>query len=248
MPQDRPDYTPHTEIIDPEDIWGIARSMGLAELAVRLGSIVTFDRRGDVVWFDDFEDNINKWHVGTDGTPGEISLSTDTARNGAKSAKLISPSTNGYSTYMNKYLPLLIATNTGFEFSWAEGSDLDRFYITLTFRQAAYEYRFRIKYNVSQERIEYYNSDGDWVILHPRIWARTWLYHWNTWKIVVDYENLKWKRILANEFTFDMEGIAPYVGTGGLPHFTAASITAVSGAAGSKTLYVDDAIITQKEP
>ena len=44
----------------------------LGELAVRLGSIVTFDRRGNVLWLDGFDSGIGAWSKG-----GNVNYSVD---------------------------------------------------------------------------------------------------------------------------------------------------------------------------
>jgi hypothetical protein len=49
------------KIYDPQDIYGGNNTIGLAELAARMGSIVKNDRRGQVVWMDGFESALLKW-------------------------------------------------------------------------------------------------------------------------------------------------------------------------------------------
>ena len=65
---------------DTEDIWGNINTVGLAEAAVRMGSIDSFDRRGSVFYIDTFEDSPLKWssNFGTvgGGTGHSITLSS----------------------------------------------------------------------------------------------------------------------------------------------------------------------------
>jgi len=42
---------------------GLKEDILLAELATRLGSIVTYDRKGEVIFCDDFEDGIDAWRA-----------------------------------------------------------------------------------------------------------------------------------------------------------------------------------------
>ena len=46
----------------------------LGELAARLGSIVSHDRRGDVIWLDGFEDGLDKWQPTTSGSGAAVDL------------------------------------------------------------------------------------------------------------------------------------------------------------------------------
>lgn len=48
-------------IKDPIDVWGNEKTIGLAEQAVRLGSPLVFDRRGDMLFHDDFESPTKKY-------------------------------------------------------------------------------------------------------------------------------------------------------------------------------------------
>ena len=64
----------------------------LGELAVRLGSPISHDRRGDVIWWDDFECTLNKWQTVANGAGSSVALSDARARNGRYSALLISGS------------------------------------------------------------------------------------------------------------------------------------------------------------
>lgn len=54
-------------LTDPEDVFGNPTQMGAAELAARLGSINTYERRGNTVWMDDFEDSTFKWDKSVSG-------------------------------------------------------------------------------------------------------------------------------------------------------------------------------------
>ncbi len=59
-----------------------------AELAARLKSIVTFDRRGNIIWMDDFEGAILLWETALSGTDAAIAISAASAHQGSTSCKL----------------------------------------------------------------------------------------------------------------------------------------------------------------
>ncbi|GAI16225.1 unnamed protein product, partial [marine sediment metagenome] len=91
----------------------------MAELVARLGSIVTFDRRGNIIWLDDFEGTLGKWGIETEGAGYSAQLSAEAARSGGFSAKLISPDDEEDRIGLKRWFPLPVESNIGFEFSWA---------------------------------------------------------------------------------------------------------------------------------
>lgn len=65
----------------------------MAELAARLNSIVTYDRKGDVIFMDDYEAPLEKF--GDQSSPGaEAKLDSEVAMSGAQSLKLTTPATD----------------------------------------------------------------------------------------------------------------------------------------------------------
>jgi hypothetical protein len=87
---------------DTQDIWGNINTVGMAEAAVRLGSGVSFDRRGTVFTYDDFENAPLKWTTdfgtGGGGTGHSITLSNEYPSRGSSCMKIIPPNVaNDYS-------------------------------------------------------------------------------------------------------------------------------------------------------
>ena len=242
MPHGYPDWGPSAPIATVYSL------QDMAELAVRLGSIVTFDRRGAVCWLDDFEHTINHWEIHIDSPPGAITLSAEAARTGALSAKITSPSINGDASEMVKRLPCPTPSNLGFEFSWAGAEDLAYLRAQIMLNPTGYRYYFDIRYDIAQDYLYYRNSAGTWVQLSPRVWTAKSPYVWNTIKFVIAATTFKWKHILFNSQPFDMANIPGYQPSIGHPYEMDARIAAYSGTAGSKLVYIDDVIITQNEP
>lgn len=220
----------------------------MAELAARLGSIDTFDRRGNIVWLDDFEGTIKKWNETTDGTGGSIAISSEAARNGGFSAKFISPDEWNAKIGLEKYLPPPVESNIGFEYSWAHAHDLKYIYQHAHFVEMGKSYYFRLRYELDQDRLAYWSDEPDWVDLKPRVYTAHAYHVWNTVKLVVDYLKKEYLRVIFNGTPFDLKGIVPQIGPGGTPPSLRIYIYAVNGTKVNKVMYTDDVIITQNEP
>lgn len=216
-----------------------------AELAARLGSIVTFDRRGDVVWFDDFEDNIAKWTA-----VGNAALSADTARNGGLSGKLVTGVLVNDQVSIERHLSYPVLSGVGFEMSLCHYEA----------GVARYEWRL-VLYNpdLSTRRMEwrYYPATTDLQILDQaagwqslglniRLGRTFGLFH--TFKMVADYLTNRYVRLIWDETTYDLSAYEmPLGGHAGDPYMSARFII-VTAVAFARTCYVDDAIFTQNEP
>lgn len=224
----------------------------MRELAVRLGSIVSFDRRGKVVWLDNFEDNINKWKLFAGvGANNAFALSTDKARNGAKSAKItVGDAANAY-IIIGRYLPYPKLGKMGFEYSFTVNSDIK--YIVLSFGlfTTTQVTDFKVRYLPQTKVLEYLARIGV-----PDVWTQfasgvslmvDVLFH--TWKLIGDASKSYFSELVLNEKKYDLSAYKPAI-TYGVDFAPSMFLTMgiYNNAAGDHSIYVDDAIVTMEEP
>ena len=196
--------------------WGISQPRktvypvtDLAELAARLGSINTFDRRGDTVWMDDFEDNINKWNYSGSGTGWAVALSTDQALHGAKSAKLTTGNAVTNSTYIAKHHPLPVSSRLGLEISFTTDTSLSYIQFGLAYSTGTSYREASIRYIPGEPgSLQYKDETGIWTEFAtttlPDVQS---LFH--TIKIVADLSSHKYTRVLLDNTEYDLSAHAP---------------------------------------
>ena len=92
-PISAPDYTKIVQVVDAEDIFGKLSTIGLAELAARLGSPTTYERRGALIFADIFDSGLSKWNTDTSGAGASVALTALYASVGKYSAMLTAGST-----------------------------------------------------------------------------------------------------------------------------------------------------------
>jgi len=220
----------------------------VAELAARLGSIVTFDRRGDVIWIDDFEDNINKWALHYTGTGSSIALSTDTARNGAQAAKLIYGDAVGDVARITRYLPLPVLSKIGFEISFTAHATQGIVYLNIRLRTGEEEIEGAVRYRFAEDDYQYYDSTGAWrtFTTYPWIYPQIGLFH--TWKLVIDPIGYRYVRLIVNNVVHDMSALPLRVVDSALSPQLRVRLQYENTATGNVAYYVDDAVVTQNEP
>jgi len=245
-----PDYSPVKppgQII-PGPIYTLA---DMGELAVRLGSIVTFDRRGNVLWMDNFESGIEGWEDGSGDGNHSFSWNPTYHRSGGFCAKLTTDDDTDDNAFMLRRLPYPTLSKNGFEYSFINDIRRKEQYIRLDHYDGDDLLRGYLRWTQSTRTWAYYTGTsypGSWVDLAPVIKLEGLVPIFHTIKLVCDFENGEYVRLLVNDTVYDMSGIPLYsVGAGDSPQLVA-YIMAVTDSDHATNAYIDDVIITQNEP
>jgi len=235
--------------------WGIAAPkktvyalQDMAEAVARLGSIVTFDRRGDVIRLDDFESGLVKCELSI-GAGGSIVACADTVRSGVLSAKLVTGAVSGRMCTITHHLPQPVLSRMGYEVSFAQLPSPG--YIQWTLHLTIYSdiWYGLLRYVPIDRELLLYGSDGAWKTIDADLWLRSSKYLFHTVKIVMDFDTKYWVRAILNHKEYDLSAYElrhefitltePWIYGG---------VQISTGDDAAKTVYVDDVIITQNEP
>jgi len=220
-----------------------------AELAARLGSIVTFDRRGDIVWLDNFEGDVDKWGQFPDGVGSEIVISPDAARNGSFSGKLTTGNLENDSCRIRHYSPLPATSRIGFEISFTSNNDLKILHFIQTVYDGSYEHTAKLQYFPATDVLYYLNHLNAPVVLATDLILSPFNYVFHTIKIVIDLDTYKYVRAILDEVEYDMSAFGYYhpVEPAVEPHWEQ-EILITTGVDSNESIHIDDAIATQNEP
>ncbi|GAI04660.1 unnamed protein product [marine sediment metagenome] len=242
MPRGQPDFGVYAV---KETVSGLA---DLGELAARLGSIATFDRRGDVVWFDDFENDLSAWYELGVGTDHDAYMSAESARNGAFSCKLITGRTLGQGSKIIHISSGLVPSKIGIEVSFTTNANLDEFRVRLYLYDSVYYYTPEIRCYLSTRELKYIDAENDPIPFATNVFLspHNQLYH--TLKFVFDQPNQTYSRVILDNVPYDLSGIPVRKRESDLyPRYWIEIATRASADA-NVTSFVDDVIITQNEP
>lgn len=239
---------------DPEDIWGNPHHLGLAELAARLGSPVTFDRRGNVIWFDDFESGLNKWLTYAVGTGAVVQLSAKRCHRGCCSVRLVAGSDSSRYAGLHWDGAFQNVSKLGYEMCWS-GADTDVYgYMTDCL---AWSFYIQDGNNAHVGAIIYDVKNALWNYIDENCVAQTFLsgyYHmpkttlFNFFKLVVDPVNNKYTRVLINNAEYDLSDYALYSYAD--PTYPSIILTFDINSQPGKLAecFVDNVVLTQNEP
>lgn len=220
----------------------------LGELAARLGSLDTFDRRGNVIFIDDFESTLNKWHVLYTAGVAKAEITAKYAHSGCFSALLKTDSGSGKIQCIRHSMPYPVLSKLGFEFSFSIGENIDYFILDAELNDDTYRYQPVIMLYTQSTKGKYRDKNGEWQNLPQITHIGLASYAFNTCKLVVDYPNKKYARLIVNNVSMDLSSIT--LQTGGyvpIPDIQL-ELKITNEGIDPGIAYIDDVIITQNEP
>lgn len=218
------------------------------ELAARLGSIITFDRRGDVVWFDDFESPLERWEVSGYGTGIDLALDTSRARSGCQCMKLTTPSSGIYTVGASRYFHPLTPQRLGIEVAFSHDDDL-RYFLIYVYRYDGVEYHQAIaRVDFTNEKFQIQDDTATFVDIETDVDLYSSAYLFHCLKIVIDFDTDKYVRAMLGSYNWDLSAYSLYSTANTeaskirvCPYATAPDSTQCD-------IYLDDFILTQNEP
>lgn len=217
----------------------------LGENVARLGFINTFDRRGDLVWQDDFEASTFKWTVDTTKAGSACALNQATARNGAQCVALTAPDASGESVILQKIFAFKVLGKIGVEWHFTTVDAVDRVHFTIRVDDETNNYWYFV---------EYHPTSGNLRINTPAVVTldtfNTYdnINTWNAIKMVIDSSTNRWARLMFNDRSYDVSAYSPFAG-GTIGARSVVAILAIySDGTDDQVIYADDFILTQNEP
>ena len=220
----------------------------LGELAAMLGSIATFDRRGDTIFLDDFEDNIDKWDITLSRAGAAIALSGDTARNGGFSCKITTGNVKNDQEQMARYFSYPVLSKIGFEAHFVLHEFLQSITLLMILDNGVNTLWSGLRYLPPTDILQYYSDAPGWAQLEAGLPLYPMLQCFNGFKIVADFVNGVYSRAIVGQHTYPMTQAIYETGTLITPNSLGILIQAATDENVSHDCYVDDVIVTQNEP
>lgn len=218
------------------------------ELAVRLKSIVSYDRRGNVFFMDDFESSVIHWIVPALLKSGTAELSTDYARSGNQSLAMTPDAGLDETVYVYRYLPHPVLSKIGLEVSFTCPIEMQYIILRALFICNDIYSTTGLLFHPGSDSVFYWGSDGQW---HD--FAYNWFIDISpdlffTMKYVVDLTTGKYVRCLVNEKSYDLSEHSYHTEPADVNPYMFIDMTVCNGGDTTPTAYFDDVILTQNEP
>lgn len=223
------------------------RVADLAELAARLGSSVTFDRRGNVLYVDSFDSGLSGWEeTHTAGTGWVGPIAEPTHFGGVAIGAEYTPVADAYGL-IYRYVALPSMTRYGFEVAFQPA--LNNRYLEQLFYHydgvRVHFYGFRWYQQTGELKVM--NAAGAWqtvTTIAPLIFFG---YPWYIVKLVVDLDTGKYVRGMLNAITYDLSAYSALAVASDTTPVLYLSLKTVNDVADSTMAAWDDVIVTMGE-
>lgn len=220
----------------------------LGEHAVRLGSPVTFDRRGDVIWWTDFRHGLGD--VVPFGTAGRqtILVTGEPTRQGAFCLDLYWPGgAAGYSG-VRKYLPYPVASLLAIEATFRVDHYNDYWRLELYVQRGARQMQAGLRYDYANDLLEVQIGFGVWQPIASGMNPAKLMLPLVTAKLVVDVSSDLYVRAIFNDTEYSIPTIGCYERGHVSARYADCRVIAQNVDEDEMHGYCDSIIITQNEP
>lgn len=232
-------------ILDAVNQWGSVVKVGSGELAGRLGSPVTFDWRGQVLWLTSFGDGVGTVKTMSDGTGAGVSIDPEYSLTEGFSLKLLAGSDDDRYAMAYGYTGLPLASRIGI--SIAIAGLAERTSIALRARSGATRWMGTIHYTWATGKIEYQLPTGLYETLSfkPMYGSAS---VFNRLKLSIDVGTQKYIRFMINHTQYNLSAEDLYSDAGGFDGTMEFEIETLGRAAVNDYQLLDHIILTVNEP
>lgn len=177
----------------------------LAEVASRLGGLSTWDRQGNIVWYDDFEAATLHWIQAV--ANGTLSISTEEAMRGESSCKFYCDDVLGAHQYIDHPFEAADTPRLGLEIAYAPMRWASTFYMQIFVYTGTTLYTGGWQITRDTGTWAYWNSAGAWTDLAPVKFLSSYSHAWHHIKLVVNRDTGYYERLIVSEVEYDLSAI-----------------------------------------
>lgn len=238
MPRGQPDFGAYQQ----KTVGGTLADLG--EAVARLDSIVTFDRRGDVIDLDDFEGTVIIGEI----TAGQVALDSTHVRSGSQALKITTAAAIGNNPHIAKRLSSFGSKRQGAEIHFSNPTAVSHLEFYLEQDDAVARLFSEVEFYFNTGVIRVSDRFAGWVniatVATPQRLAS--LYY--PIKLVVDFSTGMYVRLLLMDTEYDLSAYTMGTALPAAAPQTRCVMTYQADAAVISTLWLDDFIFTINEP
>lgn len=219
-----------------------------AELAVRLGSSVLYNRSGNCIFICDMTKSLNPLIIFDNGSGSSWAVTTETSYQSGVCAKFI-VSANLFGVTIRKDLTIPLITSTGIEIFINYGQQNVILLLTISAGYDGIQYYGELKFDSTDGSLYYINSDNLTYTKFGKIRiANRSANLWTSFKLVIDPINNQYVCAIVGNKLFPLDFIPLGGGASILGDFTITQLRIINLESNPCVYFVDNYIITINEP
>lgn len=233
-------------ILDREDQWGETIRIGTSELAARLGSLVSWDWRGNVYYSTDFSCGSGSLFKYMLGTGALIDVSPVHWLHGGYSLKMIAGDANEDYARIRGNLSYPPSSRMGLQVAWSSVGSVPWVQICVKRSVGARVYAPKLRWTVGPASVSILKADGNWqnlglCPLPDDDEAFSYM------KLVVDFDSLEYVRAMVGAVEYDISDYAVWQEGAGSLNAVYFEVEVISDGAADEGVYLDHVVLTVNE-
>jgi len=242
MPHGAPDWS------NVVKYYQVHRLDDMAELAARLNTLHLWDRRGDVLFLEDFKNGLMRWGMKTSGTGASVEITTERYDSEGFSVKLIAGCDQDRLANISHYHPVPHFSTFGWEFCFTHHIDIEYIQLHGQHFLLGKAYVYDIRFNAPGKTLQYRDENEVWhdVLNGLELSTDDRLFH--HLKLVVNFNKNQYERVIIDNNTVSLKDKYP-------PHYVddyfpgvGIVIVVYSKPGFNAKSYIDSIIFTMNEP
>lgn len=226
-------------------VWSLT---DLGELAVRLGSPVWYDRRGDVIFIETFEHGVGMWDPSLSGAGATAALKVGEALSGGYSCRLRPGTTADWRAGIQRGFPFYGLRVMGYQVAFQNNLDISEFLLTVDQFDGRQNIYAACRYVVADNSLQYYSAEEEWVVAVSNLALSVGVGEFHVLKVVTDLYTEEYVRLMCDDYEVDLSGVGCRVTEASEAPLLQVSIYVTGLEGEAEDILVDDVVITQNEP
>lgn len=219
----------------------------MGEMVARTHRGSSLERRGETVYFENFEHGLNAWTSALGGTGASAKLTSDEFVSKGFACELIAGSDGDVSSRIFYRLPLLSMSKVGLECRWKQYDDISQLTIYIDYYDGTNLHAGYWRYYPQTGKLTIRNSVGGFWTVKSNVDPPTSDTLFDYMKIVIDTEESKYVRGMYNNTIIDLSEYALYEIADATPQAMVVVVQVHSVAPANAKAIVDNIIVTRNE-
>lgn len=222
--------------------------IGLEELAARLGSIVPWDMKGNIVLAENFESELTDWYDGSDAVGSTATRSSRHKYSGDWSVKLYNIGGDGSYALLHRYFHFPGTTKYAAfaRFGWDE--DCQSIALSINLKTGSREFYIVVIYDLPTTTLKVQTTGEAYHNVTTALTLSQSIVTWYPVLVTFDLATGYYDKLYVGDTEYDISGVALYYTEVGTDPEGDISVGATPGDAIPFTAYADDIILAKNVP